>query len=174
MAEVTKRQLADTYGVSKQTVTNYIDRLALQDHVFRRGQTDVLDEHAVQVLSNALGKSTVKQPVAFVDETPKQPQDAVLEALNSQIADLKQDKEQLNEQVKELRRELINLRAEAQSSHDAMVAAEKRASNAEGRIQSLSEHLVTIADLGFFARAKAAKQLPKRLGDGKGGAGGNG
>lgn len=167
MAEVTKRQLADTYGVSKQTVTNYIDRLGLQDHVFRRGQTDVLDEHAVQVLSNALGKNTVKQPVAFVDETPKQPQDAVLEALNSQIADLKQDKEQLREQVEGLRNEAASLRSENQSLRDASTSDRERAARAEGRLQSLSEYLVTMADLGFFARAKAAKQLPKRLGDGK-------
>lgn len=45
---ITKKELADTLGVSKQTVVNYIDRLELSpDHVSRVGKYDVLDDFAV-------------------------------------------------------------------------------------------------------------------------------
>ena len=40
---ITKKELADTLGVSKQTVVNYIDRLGIaQEHVSRVGKYDIL------------------------------------------------------------------------------------------------------------------------------------
>lgn len=50
---ITKKELADTLGVSKQTVVNYIDRLELSpDHVSRVGKYDVLDDFAVSAIAD--------------------------------------------------------------------------------------------------------------------------
>ena len=50
MAEVTKRQLAEQIGCTKQTITKAMQGLELGGHVVRRGQTDYFDEYAAKAV----------------------------------------------------------------------------------------------------------------------------
>ena len=150
---VTKKELADTIGVSKQTVVNYIDRLGLApEHVSRVGKYDVLDDFAVSAIADAVGKSIPQQSES--DDTDVS--DAVIAALNDRIADLK-------EQNGRLAVELADLRAsrdrEVESLRMQLDDANRRAAELADRVATIAERQQAIAATPWWKRGRIAMKL---------------
>lgn len=150
---VTKKELADTLGVSKQTVVNYIDRLGLApEHVSRVGKYDVLDDFAVSAIADAVGKSIPQQSES--DDTDVS--DAVIAALNDRIADLK-------EQNGRLAVELADLRAsrdrEVESLRMQLNDANRRAAELADRVATIAERQQAIAATPWWKRGRIAMKL---------------
>lgn len=150
---ITKKELADTLGVSKQTVVNYIDRLGLApEHVSRVGKYDVLDDIAVSAISDAVGKSIPQQSES--DDTDVS--DAVIAALNDRIADLK-------EQNGRLAVELADLRAsrdrEVESLRMQLNDANRRAAELADRVATIAERQQAIAATPWWKRGRIAMKL---------------
>lgn len=150
---VTKKELADTIGVSKQTVVNYIDRLGLApEHVSRVGKYDVLDDFAVSAIADAVGKSIPQQSES--DDTDVS--DAVIAALNDRIADLK-------EQNGRLAVELADLRAsrdrEVESLRMQLNDANRRAAELADRVATIAERQQAIAATPWWKRGRIAMKL---------------
>lgn len=150
---VTKKELADTLGVSKQTVVNYIDRLGLApEHVSRVGKYDVLDDFAVSVISDAVGKS-VPQRLESDDAAAS---DSVIAALGDRIADLK-------EQNGRLAVELADLRAsrdrEVESLRMQLNDANRRAAELADRVATIAERQQAIAATPWWKRGRIAMKL---------------
>ena len=121
---VTKKQLADTLGVAKQTVVNYIDRLNLApEHVSRVGKADFLDDYAASAIADAIGKSIPQKVVPA--ESQSVDSDAVVAALTDRIRDLKEQNDRLNKEIVDLRsayeRDLENLRAQLSEANGHLV-----------------------------------------------------
>lgn len=150
---ITKKELADTLGVSKQTVVNYIDRLELSpDHVSRVGKYDVLDDFAVSAIADAVSKNIPQQSESD-DATAS---DAVIAALNDRIADLK-------EQNDRLASELTNLRAsrdrEVESLRMQLNDANRRAAELADRVATIAERQQAIAATPWWKRGRIAMKL---------------
>lgn len=156
---ITKREVADKLGVAKQTVVNYIDKLGLApEHVTRVGKTDVLDDYAVSVLADALGKNIPPRPAqaAPQEEGPTDGQDSVIAALNGRIADLKEQNDRLVAEIAEMRasreRELADLR-------DQLAEANDRAARLVDRVAGIAERQQAIAALPWWKRSVFATKL---------------
>ena len=156
---ITKREVADKLGVAKQTVVNYIDKLGLApEHVTRVGKTDVLDDYAVSVLADALGKNIPSRPAqaAPQEEGPTDGQDSVIAALNGRIADLKEQNDRLVAEIAEMRasreRELADLR-------DQLAEANDRAARLADRVAGIAERQQAIAALPWWKRSVFATKL---------------
>ena len=156
---ITKREVADKLGVAKQTVVNYIDKLGLApEHVTRVGKTDVLDDYAVSVLADALGKNipTRPAPTASQEEGAVDGQDSVIAALNGRIADLKEQNDRLVAEIAEMRasreRELADLR-------DQLAEANDRAARLADRVAGIAERQQAIAALPWWKRSVFATKL---------------
>lgn len=150
---ITKKELADTLGVSKQTVVNYIDRLGLSpDHVSRVGKYDVLDDFAVSAIADAVSKNIPQQS----ESDDAVASDAVIAALNDRIADLK-------EQNDRLASELTNLRAsrdrEVESLRMQLNDANRRASELADRVAGIAERQQAIAAMPWWKRGRIAMKL---------------
>lgn len=150
---ITKKELADTLGVSKQTVVNYIDRLELSpDHVSRVGKYDVLDDFAVSAIADAVSKNIPQQS----ESDDAAASDAVIAALNDRIADLK-------EQNDRLASELTNLRAsrdrEVESLRMQLNDANRRASELADRVAGIAERQQAIAATPWWKRGRIAMKL---------------
>ena len=150
---ITKKELADTLGVSKQTVVNYIDRLGLSpDHVSRVGKYDVLDDFAVSAIADAVSKNIPQQS----ESDDAVASDAVIAALNDRIADLK-------EQNDRLASELTNLRAsrdrEVESLRMQLNDANRRAAELADRVATIAERQQTIAATPWWKRGRIAMKL---------------
>ena len=129
---ITKKELADTLGVSKQTVVNYIDRLGLApEHVSRVGKYDVLDDFAVSAISDAVGKSVPQRS----ESDDAAASDSVIAALSDRIADLK-------EQNGRLAVELAALRA-----------------SRDDRVATIAERQQAIAATPWWKRGRIAMKL---------------
>lgn len=156
---ITKREVADKLGVAKQTVVNYIDKLGLApEHVTRVGKTDVLDDYAVSVLADALGKNIPPRPTqaAPQEEGPTDGQDSVIAALNGRIADLKEQNDRLVSELAELRasreRELNDLRSQLDAAND-------RAARLADRVAGIAERQQAMAALPWWKRGTFATRL---------------
>lgn len=152
---VTKKELAETLGVAKQTVVNYIDKLDLSpDHVTRMGKYDVLDDFAASAIANAVGKSMPPKTSSVENGTTTS--DAVLEALNARIADLKEQNDRLTREIEDLKsrhgREIDALRSQAD-------AANERANAFAGRLADMAERQQAIAALPWWKRSRIAVKL---------------
>lgn len=150
---ITKKELADTLGVSKQTVVNYIDRLELSpDHVSRVGKYDVLDDFAVSAIADAVSKNIPQQS----ESDDAVASDSVIAALNDRIADLK-------EQNDRLASELTNLRAsrdrEVESLRMQLNDANRRAAELADRVATIAERQQTIAATPWWKRGRIAMKL---------------
>lgn len=150
---ITKKELADTLGVSKQTVVNYIDRLGLSpDHVSRVGKYDVLDDFAVSAIADAVSKNIPQQS----ESDDAAASDAVIAALNDRIADLK-------EQNDRLASEMTNLRAsrdrEVESLRMQLNDANRRASELADRVAGIAERQQAIAAMPWWKRGRIAMKL---------------
>lgn len=150
---ITKKELADTLGVSKQTVVNYIDRLGLSpDHVSRVGKYDVLDDFAVSAIADAVSKNIPQQS----ESDDAVASDAVIAALNDRIADLK-------EQNDRLASELTNLCAsrdrEVESLRMQLNDANRRASELADRVAGIAERQQAIAAMPWWKRGRIAMKL---------------
>lgn len=150
---VTKKELADTLGVSKQTVVNYIDRLGIaQEHVSRVGKYDILDDFAVSAISDAVGKSIPQQSES--DDTDVS--DAVIAALNDRIADLKEQNGRLAVELADLRssrdREIESLRMQLND-------ANRRAAELADRVATIAERQQAIAATPWWKRGRIAMKL---------------
>lgn len=150
---ITKKELADTLGVSKQTVVNYIDRLGLApEHVSRVGKYDVLDDIAVSAISDAVGKSIPQQSES--DDTDVS--DAVIAALNDRIADLKEQNGRLAVELADLRasrdREIESLRMQLND-------ANRRAAELADRVATIAERQQAIAATPWWKRGRIAMKL---------------
>ena len=156
---ITKREVADKLGVAKQTVVNYIDKLDLApEHVTRVGKTDVLDDYAVSVLADALGKNIPPRPAQAAPQEggPTDGQDSVIAALNGRIADLKEQNDRLVAEIAEMRasreRELAGLR-------DQLAEANDRAARLADRVAGIAERQQAIAALPWWKRSVFATKL---------------
>lgn len=150
---ITKKELADTLGVSKQTVVNYIDRLELSpDHVSRVGKYDVLDDFAVSAIADAVSKNIPQQS----ESDDAAASDAVIAALNDRIADLK-------EQNDRLASELTNLRAsrdrEVELLRMQLNDANRRAAELADRVATIAERQQAIAATPWWKRGRIAMKL---------------
>lgn len=150
---ITKKELADTLGVSKQTVVNYIDRLELSpDHVSRVGKYDVLDDFAVSAIADAVSKNIPQQS----ESDDAAASDAVIAALNDRIDDLK-------EQNDRLASELTNLRAsrdrEVESLRMQLNDANRRAAELADRVATIAERQQAIAATPWWKRGRIAMKL---------------
>ena len=152
---VTKKELADTLGVAKQTVVNYIERLGLApDHVTRVGKYDVLDDFAVSAIADAIGKSVPKAD-SPKDDGGAAP-DAVVATLNDRISDLKAQNERLAAELSESRaareREVSELRSQLADAND-------RAAKLADRVAGIAEAQQVIAATPWWRRGKLAMKL---------------
>lgn len=151
----TKKELADTLGVAKQTVVNYIERLDLaSDHVTRVGKYDVLDDFAVSAIADAIGKGIPKtEAPGNVEETAN---DAVVSALNDRISDLKSQNERLTAELAETHaareREVSELRSQ-------LADANARAAKLADRVAGIAEAQQAIAATPWWRRGKLAMKL---------------
>lgn len=151
----TKKELADTLGVAKQTVVNYIERLGLApDHVTRVGKYDVLDDFAVSAIADAIGKGIPKtEAPGNVEETAN---DAVVAALNGRISDLKSQNERLTAELAEAHaareREVSELRSQ-------LADANARAAKLADRVAGIAEAQQAIAATPWWRRGKLAMKL---------------
>ena len=151
----TKKELADTLGVAKQTVVNYIGRLGLApDHVTRVGKYDVLDDFAVSAIADAIGKGIPKtEAPGDAEETAN---DAVVAALNDRISDLKSQNERLTAELAETHaareREVSELRSQ-------LADANARAAKLADRVAGIAEAQQAIAATPWWRRGKLAKKL---------------
>ena len=152
---VTKKELADTLGVAKQTVVNYIERLGLApEHVTRVGKYDVLDDFAVSAIADAIGKSVPKtEAPSNVEEAAN---DAIVAALNGRISDLKEQNKRLDAELKEARaareREASELRSQLAEAND-------RAAKLADRVAGIAEAQQAIAATPWWKRGKLAMKL---------------
>lgn len=151
----TKKELADTLGVAKQTVVNYIERLGLApEHVTRVGKYDVLDDFAVSAIADAIGKGISKtEAPGNVEETAN---DAVVAALNDRISDLKSQNERLTTELAEAHaareREVSELRSQ-------LDGANARAAKLADRVAGIAEAQQAIAATPWWRRGKLAMKL---------------
>lgn len=151
----TKKELADTLGVAKQTVVNYIGRLGLApDHVTRVGKYDVLDDFAVSAIADAIGKGIPKtEAPGNVEETAN---DAVIAALNGRISDLKSQNERLTAELAEAHaareREVSEIRSQ-------LADANARAAKLADRVAGIAEAQQAIAATPWWRRGKLAMKL---------------
>lgn len=151
----TKKELADTLGVAKQTVVNYIGRLGLApDHVTRVGKYDVLDDFAVSAIADAIGKGIPKtEAPGDAEETAN---DAVVAALNDRISDLKSQNERLTAELAETHaareREVSELRSQ-------LADANARAAKLADRVAGIAEAQQAIAATPWWRRGKLAMKL---------------
>lgn len=151
---VTKKELADTLGVAKQTVVNYVERLELApDHVTRVGKSDVLDDFAVSAIADAIGKSV---PKAEAPGNAEAANDAVVAALNDRISDLKEQNKRLDAELREARaaheREVSDLRSQ-------LAEANARAGRLAERVAGIAEAQQAIAATPWWRRGKLAMKL---------------
>lgn len=151
---ITKKELADTLGVSKQTVVNYIDRLGIaQEHVSRVGKYDILDDFAVSAISDAVGKSIPQQSESDDDTDVSA---AVIAALNDRIADLKEQNGRLAVELADLRasrdREIESLRMQLND-------ANRRAAELADRVATIAERQQAIAATPWWKRGRIAMKL---------------
>lgn len=152
---VTKREVAEKLGVSKQTVVNYINRLGLApDHVTRKGKFDVLDDYAVSAIADAIGKGFPDKPHS--KENAPAPSDAVLAALNERIADLKSQNEELRAELESSR---ASRAAEVESLRMQVEEANGRAARLAERVTSLAERQQVIAATPWWRRGRIAMKL---------------
>ena len=134
---VTKKELADTLGVAKQTVVNYVERLELApDHVTR------------------VGKSIPKaEAPGNVGEVAN---DAVVAALNGRVSDLKEQNERLTAELAEAHaareREVSELRSQ-------LADANARAAKLADRVAGIAEAQQAIAATPWWRRGKLAIKL---------------
>lgn len=152
---VTKKELADTLGVAKQTVVNYIERLGLApEHVTRVGKYDVLDDFAVSAIANAIGKSVPKTEAPGNAEEAAN--DAVVAALNDRISDLKEQNKRLDAELREARaaheREVSDLRSQ-------LAEANAHAGRLAERVAGIAEAQQAIAATPWWRRGKLAMKL---------------
>ncbi len=160
---MTKRELAVELGVAKQTVSNYIDRLALAPgHVTRRGRADYLDEFAASAIADAVGKALPAGSSETGEGSPSTP-DPVVSALNERIADLVAERDraraELGEERAERSRETGELRAQ-------LADANARAADLADRLAGMAERQQAIAAAPWWMRARMAMRLLGR-GDGE-------
>lgn len=150
---ITKKELADTLGVSKQTVVNYIDRLELSpDHVSRIGKYDVLDDFAVSAIADAVSKNIPQQS----ESDDAAASDAVIAALNDRIADLKEQNDRIAGELADLRtsrdREVESLRMQLND-------ANRRAAELADRVATIAERQQAIAATPWWKRGRIAMKL---------------
>lgn len=152
---VTKKELADTLGVAKQTVVNYIERLGLApEHLTRVGKYDVLDDFAVSAIADAIGKSVPKTEAP--GNAKEAANDAVVAALNDRISDLKEQNKRLDAELREARaaheREVSGLRSQ-------LAEANARAGRLAERVAGIAEAQQAIAATPWWRRGKLAMKL---------------
>lgn len=146
----TKKEIADELGVSKQTVVNYIARLALQSHVKRVGKTDMLDDFAVSAIADAIAKNV--PPAATPKEDGITTSDAVVATLNARIDDLKEQNEKLSEMIRDRDREIDSLR-------NQLVEATERSAKLADRVAGIAERQQAIAATPWWRRGRMAMKL---------------
>ena len=152
---VTKKELADSLGVAKQTVVNYIDRLGLApEHVTRKGKYDVLDDFAASAIANAVGKSIPAKLVKDGEETAIA--DTVVAALNDRIADLKEQNLRLSDELASLRASRDH---EVEELRRQLEEANGRAASLADRVAGIAERQQAIAAVPWWRRGRMAMKL---------------
>ncbi len=151
---VTKKQLADQLGVSKQTITNHIVRLDLGEHVRREGQTDMLDEYAASVLAS---KIAVKSPPDNRLET------ATTAALLEQVTSLQAENARLRD---ELQAERARHTSEVTDLQNRLTASSDRVTDLAERLAGIAEREQIIRATPWWRRWSLTQKL---LGSGEGG-----
>ena len=151
MTEVTKRQLAEQIGCTKQTVTKAMQGLDLDGHVVRRGQTDYFDEYAASAIADVLAPR-------FAKPTDLGSKDVLLELLDHYkvaLADseaMRADAERHAEELERYRSMLSGLEGELDDR--VAMLADERALNSElgAKLASAREALAEIKAAPFWKR----------------------
>ena len=114
-----KRELAESLGVTKQTVTNYIARLGLTNHVIREGNADVVDDFAASALATAIG--TDKAPTTRErDDAPSGVVEAQASRITSLEAELERQRADYEARLSDARAELDAARRELADANDRL------------------------------------------------------
>lgn len=155
---VTKREIAEKFGVTKRTVANYVSRMGLEDHVTRNGQTDILDDYAAAALADALGKKgSVTEVPAEETETEKMPAtDPVITALGARIEDLKAENARLAAELAEAR---LSREHEVAELRSQLAQASERAIRLAERLAGIAERQQVIAAMPWWRRGTMAMRL---------------
>lgn len=159
MTEVTKRQLAEQIGCTKQTVTKAMQGLDLDGHVVRRGQTDYFDEYAASAIADVLAPR-------FAKPTDLESKDVLLELLDHYKAALADSEAMRKAEAERHAEELERYRDLLSGLEDrAARLAEEHELNSElgAKLASAREALAAIEAAPFWKRgamAKAALALP--------------
>lgn len=156
MAEVTKRQLAEQIGCTKQTVTKAMRGLDLEGHVVRRGQTDYFDEHAASAIANVLAPR-------FAKPTDLGSKDVLLELLEHYKAALADSEAMRRAEAERHAEELERYRAMLSELEDelddrAAMLSDERVLNSElgAKLASAREALSEIKAAPFWKRHSIA------------------
>lgn len=150
---ITKRDVAETLGVSKQTVSNYIARLGLSDHVSRVGKADVLDDYAASVLAGAISKGV---PTSASGGGTFSTTDSVVTSLEARISDLK---EQIAHLSSELEGAKVSRDREVAELQRRLDEATERADHLAGRLADIAERQQAIAAAPWWRRGAVAARL---------------
>lgn len=159
---VTRRELARSLGITKQTVANYVSRLGLQDHVSRDGQADVLDDFAASAIADAVGKAMPARDVEAAGQTAKESApagDPLIAALNARIDDLKAQNEQLGRVIESKDREIESRDREILALREQISASGERAADLAARLAGIAERQQVIAAAPWWRRGRVAMRL---------------
>lgn len=150
---ITKREIAAELGVSKRTIANYIGKLGLGNHVFRNGNTDILDDFAAAAIADALKnpEKPSRQP-AVAAPAP----DSLADSLVAQLEIERSRNAELMEALAVERDRAARAEAEAKAQ---LAEANARVAELAGKLASLAERQQAIAATPWWRRGRMAMKL---------------
>lgn len=170
----TKKAIADELGVTKRTVANYVERLGLEEHIQRVGQTDIVDDYAAAALADEIRKN-IPEREPREDGGESTPNDTLVDALNQRIADLSAERDRLVAQVAQRDAEIAELREEDKrraERHEEQVeklqercreqvdAANERADKIAMRLADLTDLTTRLSAAHWWERGRIIRELP--------------
>lgn len=150
---ITKREIASELGVSKRTITNYIGKLGLGNHVSRNGNTDILDDFAAAAIADALKnpEKPSRQPAAAAPAS-----DSLAASLAAQLEIERSRNAELMEALAVERDRAARAEAEAKAQ---LAEANARVAELAGKLASLAERQQAIAATPWWRRGRMAMKL---------------
>lgn len=171
----TKKAIAGELGVTKRTVANYIERLGLDEHITRVGQTDMVDDFAAAALADEIRKNIPERERRDDDSVGLSASDTLVDVLNQRIADLSAERDRLVAQIGQRDAELAELRAAREREaerHEGQLertreryqrqvdAANGRADRLAMRLADIMDVMTRLAAAHWWERGRIIRELP--------------
>ena len=153
----TKKQLADELGVTKQTVTNHIQRLGLSGHVTREGNVDMVDDFACSALADAIG--TDKTSKGDAPDGPSNVADAQKIVISNLEAELRRKTDEYESRLSKLEAELEATRGKLLDAQDKLIEAAETNGRLSGEIAEIAKRQQIIAATPWWRRWSLAAKL---------------